>query len=252
MTREEARLLLHADRHDTAKEIRKKYLRQMKIFHPDNNAAPDLDVRLLNEAYRLLLETKGVHGDGFIPDWDADIVREAFCERTIYMSHTFDDGVTHLIAMARGKYLWNPEAEEFSMLLKSVYEAAHRLAGREDPMVFHYLMQEFIDPIYVLEKLKKMAFRCKMQPETENDDCLEVKAASSKLYAVGNNRNKQRVFFPDKSLNYVVAPLIESGCATAVISEGVLRLTMTGKRFVRDYTKANEIILKCSQKVHGT
>ena len=246
MTREEARLLLHADRHDTAKEIRKKYLRQMKIFHPDNNAAPDLDVRLLSEAYRLLLETQGASDDGLIPDWDADIVREAFCERTIYMSHMFEDGVPHLIAMARGKYLWNPDAEEFSMLLKSVYEAAHRLTGGENPMVFHYLMQEFIDPVYVLGKLGKNAFRCRVQPDPEDDDFPEVKASSSKLYAVGKNNKKHRVFFTHKSLNYVITPLIESGCAAAEISGGMLRLMMTGKRFVRDYAKANEVISRSS------
>ena len=240
MTKEEARLLLHADRYDTAKEIRKKYLRQMKIFHPDNNAAPDLDVRLLNEAYRLLLEMQGVSDDGFIPDWDADIVREAFCERTIYMSHMFDDGVTHLIAMARGKYLWNPEAEEFSMLLKSVYEASHRLAGREDPLIFHYLLQEFIDPIYVLGKLGKSTFRCKLQPAPGDEASLPVKASSSRLYAMG--KHSYRVSFSDKSLNYVITPLIESGCATAEVSGGVLRLVMTGKRFVRDFSKANEVI----------
>ena len=249
MTKEEARLLLHADRHDSAKEIRKKYLRQMKIFHPDNNAAPDLDVRLLNEAYRLLLETQGGSDDGLIPDWDADIVREAFCERTIYMSHTFDDGVTHLIAMARGKYLWNPEAEEFSMLLKSVYEAAHRLAGREEPMVFHYLMQEFIDPIYVLEKLGKSAFRCKVEPALGDEASLQVKASSSRLYAMG--KRIYRVSFSDKSLNYVITPLVENSCATAEVSGGVLRFTMTGKKFVRDFSRANEAILKSSQKVHG-
>ncbi len=233
-------MLLHADRYDTAKEIRKKYLRQMKIFHPDNNAAPDLDVRLLNEAYRLLLEMQGVSDDGFIPDWDADIVREAFCERTIYMSHMFDDGVTHLIAMARGKYLWNPEAEEFSMLLKSVYDASHRLAGREDPLIFHYLLQEFIDPIYVLGKLGKSTFRCKLQPAPGYEASLPVKASSSRLYAMG--KHSYRVSFSDKSLNYVITPLIESGCASAEVSGGVLRLVMTGKRFVRDYSKANEAI----------
>ena len=216
MTKEEARMLLHADRYDTAKEIRKKYLRQMKIFHPDNNAAPDLDVRLLNEAYRLLLEMQGAGDDGFIPDWDADIVREA------------------------GKYLWNPEAEEFSMLLKSVYEASHRLAGREDPLIFHYLLQEFIDPIYVLGKLGKSTFRCKLQPAPGDEASLPVKASSSRLYAMG--KHSYRVLFSDKSLNYVITPLIESGCATAEVSGGVLRLVMTGKRFVRDFSKANEVI----------
>ena len=43
-------------------------------------------------------------------------------------------------------------------------------------------------------------------------------------------------------VTYVITPLIESGCAIAEVSGGVLRLVMTGKRFVRVFSKANEVI----------
>lgn len=168
MTIYEARRLLNTDEHESIRTIRKRYLQLMKEAHPDNHmSASHLDAVLLNEAYHCLLacHDDAASENGEEGQWDADIIPEAFCERTVYVQHSFDDGLVHYIPMAEGKYLWNPDAEDFSMLMKSVYETAFHLAGREDQMIFHYLMQQFIDPVYALARIPEpWVFRCRAVP----------------------------------------------------------------------------------------
>ena len=236
MTITEAHRILKTHRSDSPKDIRKNYLRLMKENHPDNrNSRAAVDARLLNEAYHLIISLEGSSAGE--EDWDADIEEAAFCARTVYIQHTFDDGTAHAISMANGKYLWNPEAEDFPMLMKSVYEAAHDLAKREDPVIFHFLMQEFVDPIYALEKMQKpWSFRCKTSVRRGH-----VISCSSKLYACAE-REKSEISFRDKSLYYVVTPLIMNGSAVAEVVEGIMQVSLTDKPFRRDFNAANAAI----------
>ena len=232
----EACRILQVEDGDSAREIRKKYLRLIKTCHPDNQGASELDPRVLNEAYHLLLERRTSERAEDI--WDAEICQEAFCERTVYLSHTFPDGSTYTIPMARGGFLWNPEAEDFPMLLKSVYEAAHRIVGSEDPVLFHYLLQEFIDPVYALEHMHAKSFRCMMATVVHGRGSMKVCASASNLFAV-DDEGKHEIRFRDKSLYYVISPLVAAGAAQAAVEDGRLTLALTGRPFVRDFRKAN-------------
>ena len=149
MTISEAYQILQVSARTSKVSLHRTYLR-MKEHHPDNSGSNHMAM-LLNEAYGLLLRELP---DRDRPAWDARIIDEAFCERPVYEEHTLPDGKVYPILMAEGKYLWNPEAEDFSMLMKSVYEVTLELAqGRQKARIFHYLMQEFVDPLYFSKNL---------------------------------------------------------------------------------------------------
>ena len=250
MTVDEARRILQAESCTSLRELRRNYLRLMKECHPDNKAeyGTGLDPRLLNEAYHMLLQIPFP-----VPaQWDAELAEDAFCERVIYDFHVFEDGLAHKVAITHGKYLWNPEAEDFSMLLASVHEAARKLVDAESPRLFHFLLQEFVDPIYALRKLKKIddawTFRCDLPERTrKSPGCsnFSVRANESKIYAVDGSRNKEyAISFRDKSLYYIITPLVAAGAAQADVNAdgNRLRLSVKDNSFQRDYKTANAII----------
>lgn len=248
MTIKEACRLLEIEGGESFRDIRKKYLRLMKENHPDNqNSLSCKDARLLNEAYHLVIASEAVpfpEKDGI---WDAKEKPQAFCGRTVYFQHVFSDGMVHQIPMAYGKYLWNPDAEEFSMLMKSVYEAAHEAAGTEDVVLFHSLMQEFIDPLYALEHIPKpWIFRCSGVLQWDHS---KIVCSASRLYACLDDGIRNVISFQDKSLNYVVTPLIQSGSAAAELQDGKLKVVLTGKSLMRDYAGMNALIERRLQKL---
>ena len=72
-----------------------------------------------------------------------------------------------------------------------------------------------------------------------------VKASESKLYAVDRSRNKEyAVSFRDKSLHYIITPLVAAGTAQAEVNAdgNRLRLFLKENSFQRDYKTANAII----------
>ena len=107
MTISEAHRLLNTSYGEPYTSIRKKYLRLMKENHPDNmGERPQLDACLLNEAYHLIIaddEAFTSSRKGRVVVWDAETIPQAFCERTVYFQHVFDDGMTHQIPMATGE-----------------------------------------------------------------------------------------------------------------------------------------------------
>ena len=250
MTISEAHRLLNTSPEESYSNIRKKYLRLMKENHPDNKEeCPQIDVRLVNEAYHFIVANKAFisPGKGRVIDWDAETIPQAFCERTVYFQHIFDDGMVHQIPMATGKYLWNTDAEDFSMLMKSVYKASHKLAQKEDPVIFHYLMQEFIDPLYALEHIPvPWVFKCRI---TLPMDYGQIRSISSRLYACSVDGSRSEFSFSDKSLNYVVTPLIQSGSAVAGVENNRIKLSLTGTPFNRNYTRVNALIRKRIQNM---
>ena len=250
MTVDEARRILQAENCKSYKELRRNYLRMMKECHPDNKSEYEtgLDPRLLNEAYHMLLQVP-------FPEpvrWDAELAEDAFCERVIYDFHVFEDGLAHKVAITRGKYLWNSEVEDFSMLLASVHEAARKLVDAESPRLFHFLLQEFVDPLYALRKFKKTddawTFRCDLPERTRKNpkcDMFSVKESESKLYAVDSSRNKEYVIsFRNKSLYYIITPLVAASTAQAEVNAdgNRLRLFLKENSFQRDYKTTNAII----------
>ena len=238
MTIKEAYSVLNIHTGESLRDIRRKYLRLMKESHPDNkNNQARIDARLLNEAYHLVLSSAPEALPAEAEKWDADIILQAFCDRVVYFQHIFDDGMVHQIPMAKGKYLWNPDAEEFPMLLKSVYEAAHAITKKENPAIFHYLMQEFIDPVYALEHMPKpWVFPCKLTPSLKQG---EIIYASSRLYACADDGKRCEISFQDKSLHYIIAPLVQAKAAAVRLGDGRIQVSLTEKTFIRDYAGMN-------------
>ena len=69
--------------------------------------------------------------------------------------------------------------------------------------------------------------------------------SESKLYAVDSSRNKEYVIsFRDKSLYYIITPLVAAGAAQAAVNAdgNRLRLSVKDNSFQRDYKTANAII----------
>ena len=134
----------------------------------------------------------------------------------------------------------------------SVHEASRKLVDVDSPRLFHFLLQEFVDPLYALRKLKKTddawIFRCDLPERTrKSPKCskFSVKAYESKLYAVDSSRNKEyAISFRDKSLYYIITPLVAAGAAQADVNTDGNRLHLFVKdnSFRRDYKTANAII----------
>ncbi|MCR5216818.1 MAG: hypothetical protein K6C69_07735 [Lachnospiraceae bacterium] len=95
----------------------------------------------------------------------------AYTSRVIYGESTGDKMELSMKPMriANGRYTWNPDGESFDMLLYSVWEQVEELCkdlpvqSDEDGMtrknyLQHLLMQEFIDPVQALMKLRREAY----------------------------------------------------------------------------------------------
>ena len=242
MTVNEAQRILHLKGTITKESLHKAYIGMIKQHHPDNFGTNQA-AAIMNEAYALLLEAS-ISDNGSV--WDAEVNEEVFCGRPIYEEHRLQDGIVYPILMAEGKYMWNPESEEFSMLMKSLYEVTEKLVkGKNVARVFHYLMQEYVDPIYALEHIAKdenNTWKFKCHCKTYGRNC-PTAAILSKLYAI-DGENQKPISFPDKALHYVITPLVGNGAGKAEVCDDSLTFELTGKAFVRDYQKANSAIKK--------
>lgn len=211
MTTEEALHILGANRADTLNTIKIKFRKMMTKYHPDavGSDAPEhiKKAQLINEAYALILKnglanttddplrkwwtdyhktnhsnyssnthnanTKAKTSNEFV--WRGKINESAFVERDIYiMEETLHTAKSEYYKVARGRYLWNPDMEEFSCLLKSLNKAVLELletTERQNAIyndyeydikekrfayqvqLFHLLAGQFIAPLSCLKKL---------------------------------------------------------------------------------------------------
>ncbi|MDO4650217.1 MAG: J domain-containing protein [Eubacteriales bacterium] len=184
MKLEEAYRSLGAGRRDSHLIIKKKYHQLMRKYHPDSNIDENPEhlrmAQLLNEAYETIL-TQGSEAEHIIwkEPYTARRNPQAFCERNVYLWYgLYEEYGISPEETARGKYYWDPEQEEFSMLLRSVNEACGILmqeiereyeiyhpADMKDPelhirkrqQLFHIIMKEFVHPYECLEKLVEIS-----------------------------------------------------------------------------------------------
>ena len=208
MREAEAMRLLGATAQDDLKTIKKKFRAKMKLAHPDARAMQAVhdmsQAQKLNEAYELLKNRhskKHTHGkhkekestweDFFSfyaydePEWEApeweftSIEHEAaYQERVVYRYEWYDSASGQYRRVTTGKYLWNPDCEEFSLLLFSLNQLAQQLLSNEEEQnnrsvssrerdfaytvnrqqfqlrLFHYLAVQYIQPQYALQKLE--------------------------------------------------------------------------------------------------
>lgn len=211
MTIDEARNILGATSADNLNTIKIKFRKMMTKYHPDavGSDAPEhiKKAQLINEAYALILKTgitnecgdplrkwwtdyhktnhttygSGTHNSNnkarntkeFV--WRGKINESAFVERTIYiMADTWNESKKEFYKVAKGRYMWNPDMEEFECFLKSLNQAVLALletTERQNAIyndyeynikekrfeyqvqLFHLLAGQFISPLSCLKKL---------------------------------------------------------------------------------------------------
>ena len=184
---QEAFLVLGAQPSDPGAVIKRKYRKLIRQYHPDGQQAgqysaeepPDHRIRQIISAYETIRRTEHIWSRHSVNG--AAAVRQnlkAYCERSLYGCYDmFGELPEDIYIKGSGRYIWDPDQEEFILYLKSINEAAGRLllekerkAGIYDPddisdaafheirntvrlKVFHYLTQQFISPLECLEKI---------------------------------------------------------------------------------------------------
>ena len=95
--------------------------------------------------------------------WDAFENKAAFSERNIYVQFKMYDEELPLSKMARGRFVWDPDMEEFRLFSKSVLEACKDimtdysaiLTSDKVKDIFHLMMQEYVLPADAARKIGK-------------------------------------------------------------------------------------------------
>ncbi|MDO4555298.1 MAG: J domain-containing protein [Lachnospiraceae bacterium] len=161
-------------------EIKKKYRRLMTIHHPD---AIGSDLPEYRKVAQEIIEAYGMIQTEYEKIrkskprktvWNAKINEQAFSERTIYLPYTLEHDVKDLYQeICRGRYMWNPDEEDFTMLLRSVRLASLELLKQSEEKsnlylseqewekirfpyqikLFYKMMHQYIHPYECLSKL---------------------------------------------------------------------------------------------------
>ena len=134
--------------------------------------------------------------------WDAFENKRAFSERNIYVRFKMYDEELPLSKMARGRFVWDPDMEEFRLFSKSVLEACKEAITDHDATpapdlvkdIFHLMMQEYVLQADAARKLGK---------KISEDDDVET-------YAFAGFVKGETLSFDEDELYYVVLPLLEN------------------------------------------
>ena len=170
MTLKEAYKILGVSKENTDREIKAKYKKLLIMYHPDSDPtrerAPEDDekIRQVIEAYKKIRESEGEpFFEAYEFTWDAFENKRAFSERNIFFQFKIYDEALPPSKMARGRFVWDPDMEEFPLFAKSVLEACkevmtdHDVAITPDKVkdVFHLMMQEYVLPADAARKIGK-------------------------------------------------------------------------------------------------
>ncbi|WP_408069244.1 J domain-containing protein [Butyrivibrio sp. JL13D10] len=170
MTLKEAYKILGVSKENTDREIKAKYKKLLIMYHPDSDPtgkrAPEDDekIRQIIEAYKKIRETEsGTYLEPYEFTWDAFENKRAFSERNIFFQFKIYDEALPPSKMARGRFVWDPDMEEFPLFAKSVLEACKEVMTDHDVTltpdkvknIFHLMMQEYILPTDAARKIGK-------------------------------------------------------------------------------------------------
>ena len=170
MTLKEAYKILGASKQDDDREIKAKYKKLLILYHPDSdptrkrNPEDDEKIRQVIEAYKKIKESEGEpYFDTYEFTWDAFENKDAFSDRNIYVQFKMYDEELPLSKMARGRFVWDPDMEEFRLFSKSVLEACKDIITDYSAIltpdkvkdIFHLMMQEYVLPADAARKIGK-------------------------------------------------------------------------------------------------
>ncbi len=214
MNLQQARRTLGITPEDDKAAIKKKYRRLMGQFHPDAQTGEGaLDsirrAQEINEAYEYLKKHTGIFQSGAAagksgrhtasgagaqsvwkdrppkkPEWTGRTNEKAFCERNVYQRYSMEVEVPTdklYYRVARGRYLWDPATEDFTLFVTSLHHATKELLEQTEERVarkkaesaaagarsteadrfqiqsklFYHLSAQFTDPVQILERIAK-------------------------------------------------------------------------------------------------
>ena len=239
----EAYRILGVSRSDDENTIKKKYKRLLFVNHPDSKShrgeTPDdgMAAKII-EAYRLIKKGEGLEEEQpEAYEWEAVVNETAFSESAVYVQYKiYDDEDLPLSQVARGKYVWDPDLEDFPFFMKSVLEAARDAVSENCSdfsqsvllEVFHLMMQEYVFPADCARKLGKLVNMGQTAKDFEFTGYLKLNSGNKganfhegdpvDIYLSENKAMAQNmvtgtflgdISFDDDSFYYVILPLLE-------------------------------------------
>ena len=239
----EAYRILGASRSEDENSIKKKYKRLLFVHHPDSKShrgetSDDGMAAKIIEAYRLLRKGEGIEVEQAEDyRWEADVNELAFSDRAVYVQYKiYDDEELPLSKVAEGKYIWDPDLEDFPFFSKSVFEAARDTVSENcdhfspDKLieVFHLMMQEYVFPADSARKLGKLTGSDQLTKDFEFTGYIKLNPGNKgevfhegvpiDIYLSDNKVVAQDlvtgtflgdISFDEDSLYYVILPLLE-------------------------------------------
>ena len=239
----EAYRILGASRNDDENTIKKKYKRLLFVHHPDakshrgDTSDDDMAAKII-EAYRLIRKGEGIEVEQAEDyGWEAVVNEMAFSDRAVYVQYKiYDDEDLPLSKVAQGKYIWDPDLEDFPFFSKSVFEAARDAVSENrdhfspDTLieVFHLMMQEYVFPADSARKLGKLTKTDGLTKDFEFTGYIKLnpgnkgevfhEGAPIDIYLSDNKVVAQNlvtgtflgdISFDEDSFYYVILPLLE-------------------------------------------
>lgn len=174
---EQARKILGIGLQEDEQAMKACFRQLIRKYHPDaiGSELPEHRQRAqeINEAYRILkIHYRSGQPAKKVIVWNARVNEAACAERNIYVPYSYEDAPENLRQWAaRGKYMWDPEEEEFRDFLRSASEVSGKLlsdleteifliSAEQNKIRFQYqakllqlVMQQFVEPLECLEKL---------------------------------------------------------------------------------------------------
>ncbi len=205
MDEEQAKQILGITENDNARTAKIKFRRLIGRYHPDAAGEVSSDfqeqAQKINAAYTLLKSKDFFLGrEEKVFLWNAPVNDAAYVPRNIYAPYHMDlDTGGMYQTLAHGKYMWNPDEEEFPLFLRSLLHVGKDLLdevesecgihGGTDALrspfqkqLFHCLALQFVDSLYCLGKIA--------EPEA-------VDEAGRKVYCfrahIGEKRDRERM-----------------------------------------------------------
>ncbi len=173
---EQAKRILGITDMDDGRTAKIKYRRLIGQYHPDaagsDSGKQQELAQKINAAYSLLKSEEFFLKKAASETlWRATVNEAAFAERNIYAPYHMDIDADDLYqTVTRGKYMWNPDEEEFHLFLRSIHHVARdildavetecgssantdsfRLTSLEQ--LFHCLTMQFVEPAECLAKI---------------------------------------------------------------------------------------------------
>lgn len=180
MDLEQARRVLGILAEDDMASVKRKYRRLIGAFHPDavGSDRPEhiRQAQEINAAYNLLKKHNRLHAPKRTEKaWQSEVNEKAFSVRNIYLYYSMDVPEKQpYYKTASGKYMWNPDEEDFDLFLTSIHHASRELLEKTEDaasfrmfhsglseeakfvfqaQIFQYLAMQYIDPVKTLKKI---------------------------------------------------------------------------------------------------